>query len=272
MTAGPRNERAIQMLTKALPIAEKVAAKVLREAAVRAYKRYPPGHIFDVQAEDMPLKLTFLDYPLDIAIVERIEARREPETTAMMRALLRPGHKVLELGGCYGYFTSIQSRCVGPSGKIISIEGLPANFRILSENLRLNGADNVEPVNAFITSRADMVSFASDERSPYGAIDRLKAGQVIDGDAVPTIRISEFLAERGFDPDIVFMDIEGFEVELFEDLDTSCYFARHRPTFLFEIHEMFYERDRGLDWILQLLARSGYITRRAAGNILAFPA
>jgi FkbM family methyltransferase len=259
------------MLMKARPVAEKVTAKLLREAAVRSYRKYPAGHIFEVQAEDMHLRLTFLDYPLDIAIVERIEARREPETTAMMRALLRPGHKVLELGGCYGYFTSIQSRCVGPTGKIISIEGLPANFRILTENLRLNGADNVEPINAFITSRADKVSFMPEERNPYGGIDRLKAGELASGDIVPTIRVSDFLAERSFDPDIVFMDIEGFEVELIEDLDTSGYLGRRRPTFLFEIHEMFYEPERGLDWILQLLSRYGYITRRAAGNILAFP-
>jgi len=42
------------------------------------------------------------------------------------------------------------------------------------------------------------------------------------------VRLSSFLNEIGFKPDYVFMDIEGFEVDVFKDFGCD-YFVKHRP-------------------------------------------
>ena len=94
------------------------------------YSKYKQNHIFDIVVDDMSFHMTFLDYDLYPEIIARIEGRREPETTATIKSLVRRGGKVLELGGCYGYFTILMAKCTGPGGKIVSIEGTPNNYRI----------------------------------------------------------------------------------------------------------------------------------------------
>ena len=232
-----------------------------------------PGHIFDIQVDDLAIKLTFLDRPIGPAILERIQGRREPTTVTAIRALVRPGARVLELGGCYGYFTNIMAACAGPDGKVVSIEGTPNNYRILKRNIELNNLKNVDAYNLFITDKADHVTYGQKDHDPYQAIERLGNARTSDAQeevAVQTVRLSEFLKKHAFDPDYVFMDIEGFEIEVFKDFDAR-YLAKHRPVFVFEIHEMFYKGEENLEWIKRILDKHEYYYRKDGSNLLCFP-
>jgi FkbM family methyltransferase len=237
------------------------------------YSKYGPDHIFDITVDDLSLKMTFLGRDIGNAIMERIQGRREPTTVSVIRALVKPGSKVLELGGCYGYFTYIMASCAGTEGHVVSIEGTPNNYRILTRNIELNHLKNVSAYNLFITDKADHVTYANDENDPYQAIGRLLKGRS-DGTAatvtVPTVRLSSFLGNIDFHPDCVFMDIEGFEIDVFKDLDCG-YLRRHRPAVVFEIHKQFYRGGDNLDLIKAILDRNDYYYRKDGDNLLCFP-
>lgn len=245
---------------------------LLRTGKRWQYRGFKPGHVFDIRVDDMAFKMSFGDYRLGGAIIERIEGRREPSTVAIIKSLVHEGNRVVELGGCYGYFTMIMSRCAGASGQVVSIEGTPNNLQILENNLRLNGVSNVKTYNVFVTSRASEARFTPDERHPYGAISRLDGETPQNGNtiSVPAVRLSTFLEDIRFQPDHLFMDIEGFEAEVFEDFATG-YLTSHRPVIVFERHEQFYHPGRGLDYITGVLDTNGYTYRRIAGNLVCFP-
>lgn len=117
--------------------------KVYKKYLKFKYSKFKTNHVFDITVGEISFKMTFLDYSLNPLITERIEARREPETVAIIKSLLGEGDKVVEIGSCYGYFTLIMSKCVGSSGRVISIESLPKHFAVLQKNMKINNITNV---------------------------------------------------------------------------------------------------------------------------------
>ena len=94
-------------------ILKKFISYGVRKYRAYTYSKFGPGHIFNIEVDDISFRMSFMDYYLDPCIIQRIEGRREPETVAIIKSLVRNGSKVLELGGCYGYFTAIMSKCAG---------------------------------------------------------------------------------------------------------------------------------------------------------------
>lgn len=250
-----------------------LARRLMWRYRIARYAKFGPNHIFDIKVDDLSLKMTFLDHKIGHGIVERLQGRREPTTVSIIRSLVRPGSKVLELGGCYGYFTYIMAACAGSEGKVVSIEGTPNNFKVLQRNIELNNLKTVFAYNVFITDKADRVSFGENEEHPYGAIDRLLNDRD-SGDpanvSVPTVCLSSFLEKIRFDPDYVFMDIEGFEIDVFKDF-SARYFSRHRPVIVFEMHESLYKGQENLDFIKEILLKNHYYYRKDDSNLLCFP-
>ena len=250
-----------------------LASRLWWKYRIAQYAKFGPDHVFDIRNGDLSFRMTFLDHKIGRGIIERIQGRREPTTVSIIRSLVRPGSKVLELGACYGYFTYITATCAGDEGKVVSIEGTPNNIKVLRRNIELNNLKNVFPYNVFITDKADHVTFGATDEHPYGAIDRLY-NERDNGDAatvsVPTVRLSNFLEKIEFDPDIVFMDIEGFEIDVFKDF-SARYFSRNRPVIVFEVHDSMYKGHENLDFIKEILRKNHYYYRRDGGNLLCFP-
>lgn len=214
--------------------------RLYRRARIRKYKKFQRGHVFDVNVYGTGFKMSFLDLPMDLYIVERIEGRREPETTAMLKSVIRPGSTVVELGSCYGYFTNIIAEAVGPGGRVLAIEGYRPFYEVLVENLELNSRTNVIPRFVMLGN---------------------------DGD---TVRLSSILSEEKLKPDFIFMDIEGCEIDIFEDMEEFQGFDSH-PIIGFEMHPQFYTEGRGLDWIESCLKRHGYRWSTIGTNYLCQP-
>jgi FkbM family methyltransferase len=253
---------------------KKCVLRIWRGYKERKYSHFPPGHVFDVCVDDLQFKLAFKDYKLDLPIIERIEGHREPNTVAMIKALVKPNSKVLEIGGCYGYFTTIMALCTGPGGRVVTIEGTPNNFMILKENIERNSLKQVDCYNFFISSSGQDMRFKKNDHNPYAAIARTQDNRISkEAPAefiVPSIRLTTFLKDIDYCPDYIFMDIEGFEVDVFEDLGEK-YFNAHRPVILFEQHPIFYEGKRNLGHIVRILVEHHYIIRYDGTNVLCLP-
>ena len=246
---------------------------------ITIYKRKGSNHIFDVRIDDFKYKLTFGSQPITANIVQRIEGRREPETMAIYKSIIHPGMKVLELGACFGEFTVLINYLVGSKGKLVAIEGTPNIFSILENNYKINKLKNTEIYNLFISNSKNKVIFNKKDNHPYNAINKLK--QLNEADNINQVSklssdyieqqnldLYSFLDKIKFYPDIIVMDIEGFEVDVIDSLFLNHNIG-HRPIILFEVHESAYG-EKDLEYMLKLLKENNYRYRRINTNILCY--
>jgi len=85
---------------------------------------------------------------MDLDLTEYVQRRIfygsfEPAEARLLRRLLRPGDRVLDVGANVGYFTLIAARAVGPSGAVVAVEPVEANADALDHNVQVNGFTNV---------------------------------------------------------------------------------------------------------------------------------
>jgi FkbM family methyltransferase len=137
----------------------------------------------------------------------------EEAETALLRRLLRPGMRVIDVGANLGYYSVLASRLVGPGGKVLAIEAEPGNFALLERNLAENGCTNVEAFQLALSDAPGRVALHTD-RSNRGNPSLVGANVPDRGGAVEVeaMTLDAFLAGRGAGRiDLVKMDVQGAE-------------------------------------------------------------
>ena len=67
----------------------------------------------------------------------------EPEETQAVRDSVCAGQVAIDAGANYGWYTTLLSRLVGPSGSVHAFEAMPSTAGTLRNNCALNGCTNV---------------------------------------------------------------------------------------------------------------------------------
>jgi len=60
-----------------------------------------------------------------------------------MGRIVQPGWRCVDVGANHGYFTVLLSKLVGDKGAVTALEPCSRTYRLLNENLRINGCANV---------------------------------------------------------------------------------------------------------------------------------
>lgn len=135
----------------------------------------------------------------------------EPEETAFVQALLRPGETVLDLGANIGYYTLIFARAVGPAGRVFAFEPAPDTFAILKDNVDYNEAHQVVLENKAVADTDGTLNL-------YLAEGRPEDHRIFDDPdearrAIPigAVRLDTYAPLRDRAVDFVKMDIQGAE-------------------------------------------------------------
>lgn len=120
----------------------------------------------------------------------------------------QPGDVVFDLGAGIGSEALLFSRLVGPTGRVISVEGHPRTYRRLVDLCRANALDNVTPLKLAVSDTDGEVSITdSDVHLQNRVVDA--AGGAF---RVPARRIDTIAAELGIERiDLLKMNIEGAE-------------------------------------------------------------
>ena len=70
----------------------------------------------------------------------------EPQETALIEALVKPGQTFVDVGAHWGYFSLIASQRVGKKGRVNSIEADPRIYGTLRRNVGKNPLEQIEPI------------------------------------------------------------------------------------------------------------------------------
>lgn len=148
--------------------------------------------------------------------------------TQAMRELRLDINSALDVGAYAGMFAV---RCAKRGWRTVAVEPMPWSFVMLLDSIRRNKV-SVRPICAAITARTErLVTLQASHETDMGASLH---GKLTCEHAViaPTIQLAELIATLG--PfDLIKIDIEGHEYELFDDLpiglfsDTSLLLIEH---------------------------------------------
>ncbi len=115
--------------------------------------------------------------------------------------------RIFDLGAHQCLIAMLLARDVVPEGAVVAVEASPHNVDIAKSNVELNGVDNVEVVHALVsrTSGKAHADFSFNSRAKQGV-------DAIVSEAIDALSIDELSELKGW-PDLVYLDIEGFEIE-----------------------------------------------------------
>lgn len=127
------------------------------------------------------------------------------ELEILKKFRLKKGAKVFDLGAHQSVVAMIFAKEVGPSGRVLAIEAIKHNYRVGCENKRVNGLEQLELVHAAVGKERGKIEFSDDLN---GAIkNRSTTSQSTQVDA---FTIDDLIRDH-FKPDLIVMDIEGYE-------------------------------------------------------------
>jgi FkbM family methyltransferase len=165
---------------------------------------------------------------------------------------LAPGATVFDIGAHQGIVAMLLARAVAP-GNVFAIEAVPHNARVAERNLALNDIVNVTIENVAISDRDGELYVPWDLNAHVS--NTAGAGLV----AVSATTL-DTLAQRHGAPDVVFVDVEGYELRALAG-------ARHvlthiRPSWFIEVHVGVGLEDAGgsAGVVIAVLEDAGYLT------------
>ncbi len=150
---------------------------------------------------------------------------------------LKPGDCVADVGANIGAFTVIAGRLVGPSGRVFAFEPDPAIAERLRANVELNGLTNVVVHNCAVAGVTGEASFRRYAKSAWSSLSRAGQDRLPKGAndfTVPVMGARDMVRVCGGSVDLLKVDCEGSEYDLFDALDVES--ARGVKRVTMEVH------------------------------------
>jgi FkbM family methyltransferase len=206
----------------ALPLAVwSFARRLRREWTRRTYRQRVVRHSYGGH----PMSILLADpmaeawYDMDWPVPPVIEMVRSHQ--------LREGALVFDLGAHQGVMALILARCVGASGRVIALEAMEFNAAIAEKNRSLNDVSQLTILHAAAGEHNGRLSFNDSLNS---AVDDSPGAS--RRRSVEALTVDE-LSRRYGEPDVIFMDIEGYECRALRGAERTL---QRRPDLIIEVH------------------------------------
>ena len=168
---------------------------------------------------------------------------REAHATAEFRKRLRPGQVVVDIGANIGYYALMEAKAAGEKGQVYAIEPVDENIALLERNVEANGYENMEVYNMAIGDKNCIQDLNLSKQSNLGTfcenIDLDPSGKK---KPVEVKTLDSFLQGKK-KPDIVRMDVEGYEFEILKGMKETFGRADRLQLFI-EVHADFLGKEK----------------------------
>jgi FkbM family methyltransferase len=201
----------------------------------------------------------------------------EPEVVRSIQDHVHSGTRVLDIGAQSGFYSLLLSRLVGPEGTVFAFEPLPANFRILEENLRLNSIQNVMIRREAVSDFSGNISFDFPREEVSLIAGPLLASDNLGTFQVPAISLDEFVRQTGGPIHFIKMDVEGAETAVLRGAVQTL--KAFHPSMVVELHHdlpqdglhpaitLLQELGYQIEWLNEVAYRSHIFARWIPSNI-----
>jgi FkbM family methyltransferase len=194
--------------------------------------------------------------------LRRWDARPEAPMFREMRASLRSGDTVVDVGANFGLHSLFAGRLVGASGHVYSFEPVPANLRLLRRHIRLNDFEQrVEVIPSAVSNSGDASVQFFLPSEDVAVTASLKAEGAARAISVPNCRLDDWAGPAQIAPRLIKIDVEGAELEVLRGALNLL--ERCHPLLLIEVHGFALPGFGATpDDLIAFLARLGYRERR----------
>jgi FkbM family methyltransferase len=201
----------------------------------------------------------------------------EPEVVRSIQDHVHSGTRVLDIGAQSGFYSLLLSRLVGPEGTVFAFEPLPANFRILEENLGLNSIQNVMIRREAVSDFSGNISFDFPREEVSLIAGPLLASDNLGTFQVPAISLDEFVRQTGGPIHFIKMDVEGAETAVLRGAVQTL--KAFHPSMVVELHHdlpqdglhpaitLLQELGYQIEWLNEVAYRSHIFARWIPSNI-----
>jgi len=145
----------------------------------------------------------------------------EPDLTAMVARLLRPGDVFFDVGTHLGYYSILAAEIVGAGGAVVALEPTPRTRALLERNLAGYAHTTVLPYAAW--HEAAQLSF-NDYGWRMSAYNSFSDGRLNGGSEVITVTarpLDAIIAETGRVPNMIKIDAEAAELFVLQGLEQT---------------------------------------------------
>jgi FkbM family methyltransferase len=210
----------------------RIERELRREEAAEATGDGAPLDRYEIDARGGPVTLIGLAYLVHEFFGEELYALRRHGT----RVAAEPGDVVIDAGGGWGETALYFADAVGAEGRVLALEFVPDNLRLLHRNLELNPrlAGRIEVIPHPIWS-APGVELAYEAEGGTSSVTRPGSEVAV------TESVDHLCAQRGIERvDFLKLDVEGAEMQALAGAEDTI--RRHRPKLALSV----YHRDEDL--------------------------
>jgi FkbM family methyltransferase len=163
----------------------------------------------------------------------------EPYIAAVMRGQLKRGDVVFDIGAHTGVWSAYAGRLVGKSGDIIACEPSPA-YELLKRTAR--NYRQIRPLNIGIGAKNEQAVFHAQGHASSSSFVReatdinahFQSDVPITEETVTLKTLDCLIDELGVSPDLIKVDVEGFEVEVIKGARKTL--SHCRSAWIIEVH------------------------------------
>jgi FkbM family methyltransferase len=152
----------------------------------------------------------------------------EPDKHKAFQFLIKNDDTFFDVGANIGLHTYFVARKF-PSVKIFAFEPLPGNAEYIREAIRVNGFTNIHVNEAAVSAAPGELYFDKGKNNFMGFLTTEKTDLT-----VKLISLDEYTSTNNIYPDVLKIDVEGFEGEVLKG--SVQLIGRCKPTFIIELH------------------------------------
>jgi len=226
-----------------------------------------------LQKKTIKRRLKYFDMHLDLQVegISRTLAfykTREEDMIQVIKEYLKEGMTVLDCGSNIGFYPLLEAEIMKNNGQIYAFEPDERNFVLLEKNIQLCPyGETIKPYNMAVSNKSGtermFVATASNLNKLYSNDDQdfIERHTVEESVDVETITVDDFCSRENVQIDFLRMDIEGYEVEVFQGMRGTFKNAQSGFMVLLELHPHAYSEDRSFASELKLLFDQGFIAK-----------
>ncbi len=155
-----------------------------------------------------------------------------------LKAHLRAGDVVYDIGANIGFFTLISARLVGPTGRVLAFEPVPENAAAIRRNAQVNRFRNVEVIERAVAGapgRGDLLCTEHCGGATLAATG-IVPPDVTCSRAVDLVSVDDLVGRIEIPPpSLVKIDVEGAELAVLAGMKRTA--ETYAPILLYEVDD-----------------------------------